>query len=56
MKKQFNIYQNPEPDPHLAIVMDLEDPQRKEALEAVAAVMEKAGRYTEADECKSNAE
>ena len=56
MKKDFNIYQNPEPDPHLAIVMDLEDPQRKDILTAAASIMEKAGRYTEADECKSNAE
>ena len=55
MKKDFNIYQNPEPDPHLAIVMDLEDPQREAILQAAAAIMEKAGRYTEADECKSNA-
>ena len=56
MKKQFNVYIYPEPDEYLSIVMDVKDPQRKEALEAVATVMEKAGRYTEADECKSNAE
>ena len=56
MKKQFNVYQYPEPDEYLSIVMDLKDPQRKAILEAAAKIMEDAQRYTEADECKSNAE
>lgn len=48
MTTDFHIY----PDPtRVQIVMDAEDPQRDEIMDAVANVMNSHERYREADEC-----
>jgi hypothetical protein len=44
----FHVY----PDPgRVQIVMDANDPERDEIMDAVAAVMNSHERYREADEC-----
>lgn len=46
----FHIYVH-ETDQNLDIRMDTRDPQREAIMRAIAAIMQKAERYPEADEC-----